>query len=130
VDGGPERASPIDANPHALEFSMIHELRVYHALPGRLPKLLARFEDHTTKIWDRLGIAHLGFWTTMVGESESNALTYLLAWESLAEREAKWSAFQKDPEWIALRTETEKDGPINANISNQILAPTNFSRLK
>lgn len=109
---------------------MIHELRVYHALPGRLPDLMARFGDHTTKIWDRLGIQHVGFWTTMVGESESNALTYLLAWESLAEREAKWSAFQADPEWIRVRAGSEANGPINADITSQILAPTSFSRLK
>jgi hypothetical protein len=109
---------------------MIHELRVYHALPGRLPNLIARFRDHTTKIWDRLGIQHVGFWTTMVGTSESNDLTYLLAWESLADRETKWAAFQKDSEWLSLKAETEKDGPLYANISNQILAPTNFSRLK
>jgi hypothetical protein len=109
---------------------MIHELRVYHALPGRLPALLARFRDHTTKIWDRLGIRPVGFWTTMVGESESNALTYLLAWESLAEREAKWAAFKADPEWNRVRAESEKDGPINANITNQLLAPTDFSRLR
>jgi hypothetical protein len=91
---------------------------------------LARFRDHTTKIWDRLGIRHVGFWTTLVGESESNALTYLLAWDSLADREAKWSVFVKDPEWVKIKAETEKDGPINSNISNQLLVPTDFSRLK
>ena len=109
---------------------MIYELRAYHALPGRLPKLIARFRDHTTKIWDRLGIQHVAFWTTMVGESEANALTYLLAWESLADREAKWSALQQDAEWREVRAESEKDGPINANISNQRLMPTDFSRLQ
>jgi NIPSNAP len=114
---------------HAKETMMIHELRVYHAPPGRLPDLVARFRDHTTGIRDRLGIRHVGFWTTMVGGSESNALTYLLAWESLAEREAKSSAFQKDPDWIRVRAESESSGPINASISNQLLAPTSFLRL-
>jgi hypothetical protein len=109
---------------------MIHELRLYQTLPGRLPDLVARFRDHTTKIWDRLGIKHVGFWTTMVGPAESNALTYLLAWESLAEREAKWGAFLKDPEWLRVRAESEKDGPINANIDSQLLSPTDFSRLQ
>ena len=34
---------------------MIYELRVYTALPGRMPNLLARFKDHTVlaKAWDR-----------------------------------------------------------------------------
>jgi hypothetical protein len=108
---------------------MIHELRVYRTLPGRLPNLLARFNDHTLSIWARHGIRQVGFWTTLVGESAFD-LTYMIAWESMAEREAKWAAFQSDPEWIRVRTESEKDGPINANISNQFLAPTSFSALK
>lgn len=108
---------------------MIYELRVYRALPGRLPALLARFNDHTLRIWERLGIRQVGFWTTLVGESASE-LTYMIAWESLADRQAKWTAFQSDPEWIRVRNESEKDGPINANISNQLLAPTAFSALK
>ena len=108
---------------------MIYELRVYRALPGRLPALLARFNDHTLRIWERLGIRQVGFWTTLVGESAFE-LTYMIAWDSLADREVKWTTFQSDPEWIRVRNESEKDGPINANISNQLLAPTAFSALK
>jgi hypothetical protein len=108
---------------------MIYELRVYRTLPGRLPNLLARFNDHTLGIWAKHGIRQVGFWTTLVGESAFE-LTYMIAWDSMAEREAKWTAFQTDPEWIRVRTESEKDGPINANISNQFLAPTSFSALK
>ena len=105
---------------------MIHELRVYRTLPGRLPALLARFQNHTLRIWDRHGIRQAGFWTTLVGESGCD-LTYLLAWESLAERERKWAAFMADPEWQQVRADSEKDGPINLNVSNQLLAPTAFS---
>ena len=54
----------------------------------------------------------------------------MLAWESLAEREQKWNAFMGDQEWIAKRAESERDGPIVQNISNQILAPTSFSAVK
>ncbi len=75
---------------------MIYELRVYRAMPGRLPKVIARFKDHTTGIWDRLGIKHVGFWTTLIGESEIGDLTYLLAWESAADRELKLPAFLAD----------------------------------
>ena len=108
---------------------MIYELRVYHCLPGRLPALLKRFETITLGIWERHGIRQAGFWTTLVGTS-NQTLTYLLAWESLAERETKWTAFQSDPEWLSIRAESEKDGPINATISNAFLSPTAFSALK
>ena len=65
----------------------------------------------------------------MIGESNQE-LTYLLAWESLAERERKWTAFVSDPEWVAVRNETEKDGPIVATIANSILEPTSFSSVR
>jgi hypothetical protein len=57
-------------------------------------------------------------------------VTYFLAWESLAERESKWTAFVSDPEWIAARNKSEEDGPIVANIASQLLAPTPFSSVK
>ena len=92
---------------------MIYELRIYRCVPNRLPALLKRFETNTLRIWEKHGIRQAGFWTTVIGESNQE-LTYLLAWESLAEREKKWAAFQTDPEWIAARDASEKDGPIVA----------------
>src|SRR5215470_274403 len=108
---------------------MIYELRVYRCVPGRLPALLKRFEAVTLELWKRHGIRPAGFFTTLIGES-NNQLTYMLAWESLAEREQKWNAFAIDPEWIAKRAESERDGPIVENIANQILGPTAFSAMK
>ena len=108
---------------------MIYELRVYHTMPGKLPALLNRFDTITLKIWERHGIKQAGFWTTAIGE-DNQALYYFLQWESLAEREKKWAAFQAYPEWITKRAETEKDGAIVQNVSNQLLVPTAFSSVK
>lgn len=108
---------------------MIYEMRVYRAVPGRLPAVMKRFETITLEIWKKHGIRQAGFWTTLIGESNQE-LTYMLAWDSLAEREQKWNAFQSDPEWIAKRAETEKDGAIVANIANAFLQPTSFSSVK
>ncbi len=105
---------------------MIYELRVYRCVPGRLPDLLRRFETITLGLWDRHGIRQAGFWTTVIGESNQD-LTYMLAWDSLAERETKWAAFQSDPEWIEKRGQTEANGAIVANIVSSILQPTGFS---
>ncbi|MGH6979715.1 MAG: NIPSNAP family protein [Stellaceae bacterium] len=108
---------------------MIYELRVYRCVPGRLPALLKRFENNTLRIWDRLGIKQAGFWTQMVGDANGD-LYYLLQWESLAERERKWDAFIADKEWIEKRAESERDGPIVANVANSFLKPTAFSSVK
>jgi NIPSNAP len=108
---------------------MIHELRIYHAMPGRLPDLNNRFSNVTLKLWEKFGIRQVGFWTTLVGPS-NNALYYLLEWESLAEREQKWNAFATNPEWLAARAETEKNGPLVEYLENMFLAPTAYSKLK
>ena len=108
---------------------MLYELRVYHCMPGRLPDLLKRFDTITLNIWERHGIRQAGFWTVEIGNSNHD-LYYMLAWESLAEREQKWSAFQADPEWIKARAETEANGPIVETITNEILKPTAFSSVQ
>jgi hypothetical protein len=109
--------------------TMIYELRIYDCLPGRLPALLKRFSEQTLAIWERHGIRQAGFFTTVIGEN-NNRLTYLLAWESLAEREAKWTAFVTDPAWHKARDDSERDGQIVANIGSQLLTPTAFSSVK
>src|ERR1700724_1054820 len=100
---------------------MIHELRVFHCRPGRLPALLKRFETH--------GIKQLGFWTVAIGES-NNDLFLILQWESLADRERKFGAFLNDPEWLEARRKSEEDGPLEATITNMILVPTAFSLVR
>jgi hypothetical protein len=108
---------------------MIYELRIYRAVPGRLPALVSRFQNRTLRIWEKHGIRQAGFWTTLIGASHLD-LTYLLAWENLAEREKRWSAFLADPEWAATVAETEKDGQLVENISSALLSPTAFSAVK
>jgi hypothetical protein len=109
--------------------SMIYELRIYECVPGKLPDLNKRFSTITLKLWEKHGIRQAGFWTTVIGES-SQTLYYMLAWESLAEREKKWAAFGADPDWLTARAKTEENGPIVANVKNFILAPTPYSSVK
>ena len=108
---------------------MIYELRTYRCLPGRQPALLSRFENETLRIWEKHGIRQAGFWTTLIGNS-SQEITYMLAWDSMAEREKRWAAFLADPEWVVAVAKTEKDGQLVDNISNQLLAPAAFSALR
>ena len=108
---------------------MIHELRVYEAVPGRLPALLKRFETDTLRLMARHGFSPVGFWTTVIGESSQN-LHYILAWASLAEREQKMGAFGRDPEWAQVKDKTEAGGQLVAKITNTILSPTVFSPMK
>ncbi len=106
---------------------MIYEYRKYEAVPGQLPDLHRRFQTVTLEIWRRHGIRPVGFWIAEVGAS--NVLHYLLAWESMAERERVWTAFQSDPEWVQARARTEAAGPLVAKIENMFWTPTSYSPL-
>jgi hypothetical protein len=108
---------------------MIHELRVFHCVPGRLSALLKRFENDTLPLFEKHGIKQLGFWTVAIGES-NNDLFLILQWESLADRERKFGAFLNDPEWLEARRKSEVDGPLEATITNTILVPTAFSMVR
>ncbi len=108
---------------------MQYELRIYRAMPGRLADLNRRFETSTLSLWEKHGIRPIGFWTVNIGDSNHD-LYYMLAWEDLAERDRKWSAFGRDPEWIAARAASEENGPLVQSLSNQILSPTSYSKLR
>jgi hypothetical protein len=67
---------------------------------------------------------------SVVGGRQPN-ITYMLSFDSLAEREKLWSAFGSDPEWKKISGPAElKDAKIVANISNFMLRPLPFSPLK
>ena len=109
---------------------MIYELRIYHTLPGKLADLSARFANHTLKLWEtKFKIRPVGFWTPLIGDN-NNDLYYILEWASLADREERWNAFVADPEWLAVRAETEKNGPLVSHITNLILSPTAYSLMR
>ena len=108
---------------------MIYELRIYRCVPGRQAALLSRFENETLRIWAKHGIRQAGFWTTLIGKSNQE-ITYMLVWDSIAEREKRWSAFVTDPEWAAVVAKTEKDGQLVENISSQLLTPATFSAVR
>jgi hypothetical protein len=66
-NGGPTQAT-----------TAVYELRVYHAAPGKLADLHARFREHTIKIFDRLGMKSVAYWTPLDEPEKSNTLIYIL----------------------------------------------------
>ncbi len=108
---------------------MIYELRIYEAMPGRLPALNERFANITLKYFQKHGIKVVGFWTQVIGTS--NELVYMLGFDNLAHREKAWGSFQADPGWQRERAATEAEGgPLVARIRNSILQPTAYSPMQ
>lgn len=108
---------------------MLYELRIYHCAPGRIGALNDRFTNVTLKFFEKYGIEQVGFWTTVVGDSNQK-LTYILRWADMAERERKWGAFSADPEWLAARAASEAEKIIVERIENSFLAPTAYSAMR
>ena len=108
---------------------VIYELRTYTTMPGKMADLNRRFADITLGYFEKYGIGVVGFWTNELGGS-SDQLIYMLSYDSLADREQKWSAFAADKERLAAFAETEKNGPLVRRLTAQILRPTGYSPMK
>ncbi|HEY2565953.1 MAG TPA: NIPSNAP family protein [Acidimicrobiales bacterium] len=112
--------------------SRVFELRTYHAAPGRLDALHDRFRDHTLPLFDKHGIAVVGFWTPKDGQDiPTDTLVYLLAFSDRDAGEAAWNAFRADPAWVQAKAETERrnGGSLTTSIESVFLDPTDYSPL-
>jgi len=88
-----------------------YELRIYHAMPGKLEAVHDRFRKHTNALFVKHGMEIVGFWGPTDKEKGSDKqLIYVLAYPSREAREASWKAFGADPEWQAARKASEVDG--------------------
>ena len=117
------RLTPYSPEPRIT--TEVQELRVYDAVPGRLPDLNNRFANHAIRIFERQGMTNIGYWTVDVGTS--NQLIYMLGYPSLGDREKSWAAFRLDPEWLKAVEESETNGPIVEKVHASILRPTPYS---
>src|SRR4029077_17968490 len=107
--------------------SVVYELRVYHALPGKLGDLLARFRDHTVALFARHGIKSVAYWTPVDEPQKSDTLVYILRHPSREAAAANWKSFQDDPEWKSVRDKSEENGKLVEKIDSTYLALTDFS---
>jgi hypothetical protein len=105
----------------------LFELRTYYTLEGRLENLLARFRNHTTKLFEKHGMTNVGYW---IPRDKPNTLIYVLAHKDEAAAKASWDAFRKDPEWIKARTASEESGKIVDRVESVYMTPADFSKLK
>src|SRR5690242_20391639 len=94
----------ISAMPAATQETRFFELRTYYAAPGKLLDLQARFRDHTLKIFERHGMANMGYWVPETNQEQQ--LIYLLAYPSRDAREKAWKEFFADPEWQSVAKES------------------------
>src|SRR5438270_7867776 len=105
----------------------VYELRIYHAAPGKLGELLARFRDHTTKLFEKHGMKVIAYWTPLDEPERDNILIYILQHPSREAATANWKSFQDDPEWKRVKAESEANGELAEKIDSTFMALTDFS---
>src|ERR1700730_15789042 len=106
---------------------MVYELRVYHVMPGKLDALLARFRDHTMKLFERHGMKNVAYWTPVEEPQKGNTLIYILQHSSRAAADASWKAFREDPEWKSVSAKSEENGKLVEKIDSTYMSLTDFS---
>jgi hypothetical protein len=105
----------------------VYELRTYTTHDGKLPDLHKRFRDHTMKIFERVGMKNVIYWTP---EDTENTLVYVIAHKSRKAADDSWAAFRDDPEWKKAFADSRKDGPIVMKVEKQFLTATDYSPMK
>jgi hypothetical protein len=110
--------------------SRVYELRVYHALPGRLPALQARFRDHTLSIFKKHGMVSVGYWTPQDSPASDNTLIYILAHDNRDVAKKHWAEFGADPEWQQVAKASEADGKIVEKVDSTFMVPSDYSPMK
>lgn len=105
----------------------VFELRVYHVAAGKLPDLLARFRDHTIKIFEKHGMESVAYWTPLDEPEKSNTLIYILRHPSREAADANWKSFREDPEWVSVRDKSEANGKLVDKVDSTFMAYTDFS---
>jgi hypothetical protein len=120
----------VSAPPPAKD-TRVYELRTYTATPGNLDKVLARFRDHTMRLFARHGMVSVAYWTPAdAKDGAGDKLVYVLAHPSREAAAANWAAFRADPEWVAAKAASEAAGPIVAKTESVFLTPADFSPMK
>jgi len=127
TDYSPEIATP-EKPPAA---PRVFELRIYHSPTARQNKALhQRFSTAEIKIFHRVGINPILYTTTVFGASRPN-LTYLIPFDTLADREKAWAAFSADEEWVRVRKESiDRSGQISSVTNHSLYKATTYSPIR
>jgi hypothetical protein len=107
----------------------IFELRVYHAVPGKLPALESRFRDTTAKLLAKHDLKVVGYWVPEDAPGWDNTLVDITANPSREEANKNWDAMMADPEFQAV-IKSEQANKLVEKVDSTYMRPTDFSPMK
>lgn len=123
IDGMPAMTLPAKG-------SKMYQLRIYESHGEKAAKKkVEMFNIGELAIFKRCGLNAVFFGETIVGPLMPN-LTYMLAFNDTAAKDAAWNTFRADPDWAKLKTTpgfTDKE--IVSRITNIVLVPEPYSQI-
>jgi hypothetical protein len=105
-------------------------MRTYHAAPGKMKALHARFRDHTCALFKKHGMTLVGFWSPTDPREAEKTMVYILAYPNKAAADKSWAAFVADPAWKKAKADSEVDGKLVDKAESVYLNPTDYSPMK
>lgn len=114
----------------AQEHGRVFEMRTYTCYEGKLPDLLARFRNHTMRIFEKHGITNIAYWVPQDAPAHQNTLIYVIAHASREAAKKNWDEFRADPEWQKVQKDSEASGKIVSKVDSVYMDPADFSPVK
>ena len=113
----------------------VFELRTYTTTPGNLPRLNARFRDHTIALFAKHGMTNLFYWNLQAGQpGTDNTLVYLLAHKDAAAMAESFKAFRANPDWVAAKEASEKAAggslTVPEGVKSVVMTATDYSETR
>jgi len=111
------------------ESNRVFELRIYHAVPGKVPALEARFRDTASKLLAKHGLDAIGYWVPEDAGAFDNTFVYILAHPSREEAKKNWEAMHADPGFQEMMKSEQADKLVD-KVDSIYMRPTDFSLIK
>jgi hypothetical protein len=107
----------------------VFELRIYHAVPGKLPALESRFRDTTSKLMAKHDLKVVGDWIPEGAPAWDNTFVDIVVHSSREEAKKNWDAMMADPEFQEV-LKSEQANKTVEKVDTTYMRPTDFSPLK
>jgi hypothetical protein len=107
----------------------VFELRIYHAVPGKVPALESRFRDTASRLLAKHDLKAVGYWVPEDTPSFNDTFIYVLAHPSREEAKKNWNAMRTDPEFEEM-IKSEQADKLVEKVDSIFMHPTDFSPMK
>jgi hypothetical protein len=107
----------------------VFELRVYHAVPGKVPALESRFRNMASKLLAKHDLKVVGYWVPEGAPAFDNTFIYIVAHPSREEAKKNWDAMHADPGFQEM-VKSEQTEKLVEKVDSAYMRPTDFSPMK